>query len=317
MDEGLQSFNSVELDARSTPLQRVIQELQTPPFFATHKAVVVRQCPYFAPRRGKAKEVLEEAQEGEDEVREDLTQLQAAFGSFPPGVIALFEATGVNGRSSLSAAAKRHGALYDFTTAKKADALRDAQFIIRDELKRLGLTMQPAAMSSLMQLVGVDEKTPHVRLLLNELEKLAAYKGFAGTITPNDVTALVSRTAEAKVFDVTDALSQRNRERALFHLQELWQDGDEPLMVLSVVAKHFRQLLLAREMLDEGMIPDDVAQAIGGHPYVAGKLVAASRSLKREHLDAIVDRCFAIDRQSKLGQLDIAFALERLFLLEF
>lgn len=316
MDEALLSFNYVELDARNTTLQRVVQELQTPPFFAERKVIVVRHSPYFAPRKGKgAKEATGDGQESEEEVREDLTQLQSAFGAFPPGVIAVFEATGVQARSSLVTAVKKHGALYDFTNPKKADALRDAQLIINDELKRLGLSMQPAALNTLMQLVGVDEKTPHIRLLLKELEKLAAYKGYTGTIALEDVTSMVSRSAEAKVFDVTDALSQRNTEKALFHLQELWKDGDEPLMVLSIVARHFRQLLLAREMLDEGMLSDDVVHAIGGHPYVAGKLVAASRAFNREQLSSIVERCFEIDRLSKLGQLDAAFALERLFLL--
>ena len=50
-----------------------------------------------------------------------------------------------------------------------------------------------------------------LRLLANELEKLATYVGPGATITVEDVRLLSTQVQEARIFDLTDALAQRNR----------------------------------------------------------------------------------------------------------
>lgn len=307
IDAALITLNLVDLDARNTPVSRLVQELATPPFMAVGKVVRVENSPYFAPRQSKGARL-----EAVDEAGEDTAELQSLFAAFPPGVTLIFKATAVNMRLKLTAAAKKCGAIYDFTSAKRADAIRDAQTMLQKELKRLGVAIEAQAASELLSLIGVDEKTPHVRQLWQEISKLAAYRGYTGVIILDDVVTLVPRSAEAKVFLFTDAFSHHNKAQALWYLRQLWQDGEEPLMVLSVFARHIRQMLLAREMLDEGLTAEEVARTLGGHPFVAGKLIAAARTFDPARLRELLVRCFDIDNKGKSGRADIAFALERL-----
>jgi len=309
-DDSLLPFNLIEVDARATSIARLMQELTTPPFMVSAKVVRVENCPYFAPRQSKGARKADA--ETEDEPREDLAPLAGLLGTFPRGVTLICEAATVDMRSSLANAVKKHGAIRNFSYQKRADALRDAQAVLSKELHRLGLSIQPRASAELLQLIGVDEKTPHLRQLWQEIAKLTAYKGYSGVIGVEDVVALTPRSAEAKVFLVTDALSQKNKATALRHVRQLWQDGEEPLMVLAMLARHIRQLLLAREMLDEGLSADEVAKALGGHPFVTGKVVAASRTFDPARLREMLVSCFDIDNKGKSGRADIAFALERL-----
>lgn len=307
MDAALVTLNLVDLDARNTPVSRLVQEVTTPPFMAARKVVRVEHCPYFTPRQSKGARL-----EAEDEAGEDVAGLQGLFAAFPPGVTLICKATAVNARLKLTGAAKKCGAVYDFTSAKRADALRDAETLLQKELKRLGVSIEARAAAELLTLIGVDEKTPHVRQLWQESSKLAAFKGYTGVVSLADVAALVPRSAEAKVFLFTDAFSQHNKAQALWHLRQLWQDGEEPLMVLSVFARHVRQMLLAREMLDEGLTAEAVAKTLGGHPFVAGKLVAAASTFDPARLRELLVSCFDIDNKGKSGRADIAFALERM-----
>jgi len=307
LDAALGTLNLVDLDARTTPVSRLVQEIATPPIMATHKVVRVEHCPYFAPRQNKGARL-----EAVDEAGEDVAGLQDLFAAFPPGVTLICKATAVNARMKLTAAAKKCGGVFDFTAAKRSDALRDAQTMLQQELKRLGVSIEAKAATELLNRIGIDEKTPHMRLLWQESSKLSAYKGYTGVITLDDVAALVPRSAEAKVFLFTDAFSQHNKAQALWHLKQLWQDGEEPLMVLSVFAKHIRQMLLAREMLDEGLGEEEAAKTLGGHPFVAGKLVAAARTFDPAELRKLLTSCFEIDNKGKSGRADTALALERL-----
>ncbi len=67
-------------------------------------------------------------------------------------------------------------------------------------------------------------------ILDNELEKLVAYKGFSAeaTIDSADVARLSPYVAEASIFDLVDALGNRNSKRASLLLQQKLHEGTDP-----------------------------------------------------------------------------------------
>jgi len=307
IDEALLTLNKVELDGRSVEPARLAQEMLTPPFFAPHKLIVVNNAPYFAPKRKQ--------NDAEDEQPADTpiaAQLAEAFKNPTPGVITVFQAEMANLRMTLSTLIKKHGAVYNFTYAKRAEVMQDAQAILRKWVQDKKMSMDAAAQQRLLGLVVSDEKTPYLRTLQSELDKLIAYKGYSGAISVNDVDLLVTRSAEAKVFDVTDGLSQRDARKALAHLQELWQDGEEPFMVLGMLSRHFRQLLIVKELLHSGLSEQETIAQIGGHPFVAGKTIQAAKQFGLSELKEHVHRCYEIDYAAKTGQGDAVLAMEML-----
>lgn len=316
-DPALGAMNRSEFDGRHVDTALLVQELQTPPFFASNKLVIVTNAPFFTPRKGQAQESDDATEEETEEEPKDsaaVAQLTEVLKNSHPGTLVVFQATSVNMRQSLASLIKKRGAVYNFSSEKRADALQDAQIILKDEIKTQGVSIPAIAQQRIIALVGVDEKTPFVRRLRGEVAKLTAYKGYGGAVSLSDVDALVSRSAEAKVWDVTDALSRRDGAKALLHLQQIWQDGEEPLMILSVLAKHLRQLLLAKELLCAGFAPMDAAARLGGHPYVAKKVVDSAASFDIPELKAQLHRCLEIDTATKSGRGDIVLAIEMLLI---
>jgi len=61
----------------------------------------------------------------------------------------------------------------------------------------------------------------NLRLIDNELDKLVAYRAGEGSIRKQDVRLLVPYSQEASVFDMVDAIGQRDSAKAFRLLREL------------------------------------------------------------------------------------------------
>src|SRR5207237_1327985 len=76
---------------------------------------------------------------------------------------------------------------------------------------------------------------------------------------------------EARIFDRTDALAQRNQKQALTILHDLLADGEPPIRLISTIITQVRSLLLVKELSQKGMRASQIATTIGIAPFVAEK----------------------------------------------
>jgi DNA polymerase III subunit delta len=70
--------------------------------------------------------------------------------------------------------------------------------------------------------------------------------------------------------------------------------------------------LQAREILDGRGNKDDVARALGVHPFVAEKTTQQAAHFSIETLEAIYRRLLRIDEEVKTGQITLDLALDTL-----
>src|SRR5579885_434745 len=129
---------------------------------------------------------------------------------------------------------------------------------ISKRAKGLGVSIAPDAAALLANFIGNQ-----LRLLANELDKLATYVGKSGTIRSDDVRKLSAQVQEARIFDLTDALAQRNRQQALDILHDLLADGEPPLRLISTITSQVRSLLLVKELAQKGMRGPQIAATLG------------------------------------------------------
>src|SRR5205085_7442121 len=139
-------------------------------------------------------------------------------------------------------------------------ALTDNELAVwaRDHLKRLQAETDERTLRQIIALVG-----PSVRLLANELDKLATAALPAGYITMEMVDALVGRSRELSNFELTDHLVARNRKRALQTLNRLLDDGAEPVMLIGLIASNYHRLALAKELMSRGAPNNEVYRQVG------------------------------------------------------
>lgn len=95
---------------------------------------------------------------------------------------------------------------------------------------------------TLCQLTGFDLRT----FSLN-LEKLIDYSGDRPQITAEDIDNVLRRTKSDPIFELTNALAERNKIQALFYLNTLLAAKWHPLQILSAMANQVRKLLVAKD----------------------------------------------------------------------
>ena len=204
-------------------------------------------------------------------------------------------------------AAKKHGNAQVFAPPRGA-ALE--QWAIQRAGAR-DATLRPEAARLLISELGDD-----LRLLAQEIDKLCTYVGRDGAVGEQEVRLLTPSTRVSRVFDLTDALSRRDRKRALALLHELLEAGESPLGIVAMTAYQTRALLQIKTLAERGLRAPQIAQAAGLAPYVVDKSIPLARQLTFPQLEAAHRSLLEIDQGLKLSRLTPELALD-LLVVEF
>lgn len=192
------------------------------------------------------------------------------------------------------------------TRAFMLPRLKDMTGWIVNETKQQGGQIDPRAAEMLKEMVGVDTRQAGM-----EIAKLLAYVNWARQVKAEDVEAVCIVTSQQSVFDFVDALSNGNGKSAQ-HLLHRLLETEDPFTLWGMLVRQFRLLIQAREILDGSGNKDEVARALGVHPYVAEKTSQQAARFSIESLEAIYHRLLKIDEGVKTSQLTLELAMDTL-----
>lgn len=96
---------------------------------------------------------------------------------------------------------------------------------------------------------------PSLREMANELEKLCLYVGQRTEITESDVRTICSASRQAVIWELVDAIGQRNLLKATAALKNLLEQGEAGISVVAMLATQFRLMLLARDLMEQRLLP--------------------------------------------------------------
>ncbi len=209
----------------------------------------------------------------------------------------------LDSNNALLKAAEKHGKVIQSTLPKGA-ALEKW---ITNRAKSIEIKIAPDAVSILANFIGNN-----LRLLANELDKLALYVGKGATIKIEDVRQLSAQVQEARIFDLTDALAQRNRKQALNILHDLLADGEPPLKLISTITSQVRSLLLVKELAQKGMRGSQIASTLGIAPFIADKSLRQVGNFSVPQLENAYRQLLATDAALKRSRLTPEMALDLL-----
>lgn len=149
-------------------------------------------------------------------------------------------------------------------------------------------------------------------LLAQELDKLVLYKGPDAEISSDDVALLSPYAAEASIFDLVDALGNRNSKRASLLLQQKFSEGADPFYLFTMIVRQFRLLIQVKALAEKGQRPSAISQELKLHSFVAGKLYQQSQGFSLNQLKQIYQHLLEIDIGSKTGRQEMPTALNLL-----
>ncbi|MDQ6660263.1 MAG: DNA polymerase III subunit delta, partial [Chloroflexota bacterium] len=209
----------------------------------------------------------------------------------------------LDAKNPLLKIAEQHGKILQSTLPKGAAV---EQWIIR-RAKSIGVSIAPDAAALLANFIGNQ-----LRLLANELDKLATYVGPGASISVEDIRLLSAHVQEARIFDLTDALAQRNRKQALDILHDLLADGEPPLKLISTITSQVRSLLLVKELSQKGMRGVQIASTLGIAPFIAEKALRQVGKFTPAQLETAYRQLLATDAALKRSRMTPEMALDLL-----
>ena len=140
----------------------------------------------------------------------------------------------------------------------------------------------------------VDALGGDLMMISNELEKLILYVGEKKRVTLGDVETMVLAAKQRSLYELTDAISSKDRVRALEMLDAILStsEGDDAAIGhLYMLAKTFRQMLviLERNVRDQRMLWAALWQGFRVPPFAADDIIRQARRYqsKRELTRAI------------------------------
>ncbi len=181
---------------------------------------------------------------------------------------------------------------------------------IQKRARDKGIQIEAGAVQLLAHNLGANLQQIH-----QELEKILLYRGDKGPITAEDVRVMVPYIESADViFDMVDALGQRDARTAAQHLHRLLGPNEEPpLRIFGMMIRQFRLLTQARWLMDREQVSDStLAQKLGLHPFVAKKLHGQAQRFTLVQLRQAYRLLIEADLAIKTGQLPGEAALDLL-----
>ncbi len=174
---------------------------------------------------------------------------EAYSKTVPPNNILLLTAENVDKRKQFFTFVKKEGVVVDCSVAVGAGAaaqkgqkevLRD---LVQKSLAGLHKKMAPQALELLFERVGF-----HPIAVVMETEKLALSVGDRELIGVEDLDAMVGRTREDALFELTDAFGKQQTARTLVLLHRLLENGIHGLAILATLRNYLRKLLIFRSL---------------------------------------------------------------------
>jgi DNA polymerase-3 subunit delta len=229
---------------------------------------------------------------------DDAEPLLAYLGKPNPSTVVVAVASKVDKRIKLYAQLAKKKVLHTL------EAPRQLAPWVRAEAQALGVKMEPAAITRLVEAVGND--LSRLALAVDQLGLYAMAPGPAGAgkraVTSDDVDDLIADTRERSVFELTDAIGAADCGRALAAVSSLCDQRESAVGVVVMLARHIRQLSLVHAMRAANTPRGEWGSRLGVPPFIVDKITAQARTFSPAALAAATRRLAEADRALKGDQ---------------
>ena len=294
VDEVFATFNHAVYDGADIDFASVAEAIKSPPMMSDYKLIEWR----FAN--------LDGLKEGEKSALESLFELKAEY---PCAIFAIMAASdgfdaGTPKKPSRLAARLAKG--FDILNFPKST---DSQLLswLKKHFDAEGVGVDVNALNTLLFRSGRS-----MDVLVGEVSKLCCYAKSRGVaaITASDVTEVASSTVECDAFALSNAVIEKNVERAFLALTDLKQRRVEPQVVVSMLERTYSELLSTALLLEEGKGLSDIEAILKFHPFKAKLYVGAAKKVRAKKLSEALAELCRLDASSKSGGISGYGAVE-------
>ncbi len=284
--EDARDFNLQIFYAKESQIDAVVDSVRTLPVFSPRRLVLVKDADKLSAA--------------------DLDSLATYIEDPVPETCLVFVGEKIDRRKKFFQSFKKKGALVEF----KGLYENQIPSVVKDQAAASGYNFTEDAMALFCRRSGTS-----LQEIDGELQKLFQYVGQDKKLVDvEDVDAIVSDTRVDSIFDMVNAIGRREAGEALRLLGRLLDEGIAPLVVLSMLTRHFRQLWMSRELIDEGVGRTDISRRISVNPYFIDGLLSQAKLFNQKQYRRSFEIFLATDIALKSTGSNPGAMLEELLL---
>jgi DNA polymerase-3 subunit delta len=277
------AFNYSELNAESDSIENILAAVNTFPMMAPLRIVLLTNLAKLE--------------------KEQQERLCKYFANPCSKSVLILSDNELDRRTGLFRVLKEHACILEFPKLKGYELERWAA----EHIRKRGLKISSVSIKKLVDLAGSD-----LQVLVNEIEKLLLFSGKGQSIADSDIDSLVGNSRQHGIFELISALGKNDRIGALKHLNSLLDAGERPLMIVSMMARHLRQVLIAKDILNQGGDMRDVASAAQVPNFLLNDFIGQARRMSAEAAGKMYLRLAESDLRFKSSSISERVLLETL-----
>lgn len=284
MKQALEQTGEIEttiFDLEEVPVQHVMEEADTIPFFSEKKLIIAKNASF-----------LKATDNSKEKIAHDLKALELWLRHPADFSVTLFIAPyeKLDERKKITKQMKELAHVVHAEAPKE----RDLAVWIQNEVSSRQKQIDEQAIQKLIELVGLDML--HLQM---EVDKLCHYIGEEGTIQLEDVEELVAKTLEQDAFKLLNAYIAGDVSTAISIYHDLIRQKQEPIALVALLASQVRLMSNVYYLLSKGYHAQQIAKTLKVNPYRVKRIVEDRRGVKDTHLLKALYGLSEVDLQLK------------------
>jgi DNA polymerase III subunit delta len=290
---GEETENLSTYDLEEVPIQEVVGDVETYPFFGEKKLIIATNPTFLKAKPDKTP--------FEHDIDSLITYLENPVDYSVFVVIAPYEK--IDERKKISKALKKYAQYVNCEPIKEKD--------VSSWIKSLANHFQITIDQDAVEIIE-NELSTNLQLLESELKKFSTYVGEEGIVTKDVVENLISHTSNSSSLRLVDAVIDRNLHRAISIFKDLEKMNEEPIALIGLLAFQFRTIIRVKLLKQKGYSQFQMQKQLGVHPYVIKIALSREKQFTIQKLERIMDKLTNTDTAMKRGNMEKQLAFELL-----
>lgn len=152
-------------------------------------------------------------------------------------------------------------------------------------------------------------------LICNEIEKIDLYYQKPTKVKLENIKNIISRTMVDNNFKFVDAAINKDLKKAVQYLEDLMTLKVEPLSLINLLAREYRNMLILKTLEEEKYMRKDIAKELGLQDWQYDKTSKNASNYHKDDLKDYLVHLEKLDYQIKSGKIDKLVGL-KIFLLD-
>ncbi|MGL4791415.1 MAG: DNA polymerase III subunit delta [Anaerotignaceae bacterium] len=285
--DGISEDMNISVFQGDVEIGTVMETLETFPFFAEKRLVIVKDSKLFKATK-----------------KSDSEQMANFIAKIPPTSHLVFIETEMDKRTKLYKAVDKKGKAIEF----KAPQEKELISWVKKCFKKHGLTIESNNAIHLLRYTAFSMERTN-----GEIEKLSSYK-VSGEITAEDIDNLCTKTLESKIFDLMDSISNRKTSKAMSLYNDMIFLREAPMMIFSMIIRQFRLMLQVKILANTGKTPSEISGILGQREFIVKQSLNQCRNFTEEVLKRAMEDCIETDVAIKTGKVKDVLGVEMIII---